>query len=91
MRPIEADFQAELVQIQAESIGWVPLQVGAYLYVEDPDGDVINVASVPDAGMAGINVVGGVLIACCCRTLPSLQRRLLQEPRAYHQDRRHRV
>jgi hypothetical protein len=28
---IEADFWAELAQIQAESIGWIPLDEGAYL------------------------------------------------------------
>ena len=31
----EADFLLELAQIQAESIGWIPLQVGAYLRVSD--------------------------------------------------------
>ena len=31
--PIEEDFWAELAQIQAESIGWIPLDEGAYLHV----------------------------------------------------------
>ena len=31
----EADFLLEFAQIQAESIGWIPLQVGAYLHVSD--------------------------------------------------------
>jgi hypothetical protein len=31
--PIEEDFWAELAQIQAESIGWIPLEEGAYLHV----------------------------------------------------------
>jgi len=30
---IEDDFWAELAQIQAESIGWIPLDEGAYLHV----------------------------------------------------------
>jgi hypothetical protein len=33
--PIEADFWAKLAQIQAESIGWMPLEEGAYLHVSD--------------------------------------------------------
>jgi hypothetical protein len=28
---IEENFQLELAQIQAESIGWIPLDEGAYL------------------------------------------------------------
>ena len=35
MLSIDSDFSAELAQIQAESIGWIPLQVGAYLHVSD--------------------------------------------------------
>ena len=33
MAPIEADFWAELSQIQAESIGWIRLDEGAYLHL----------------------------------------------------------
>ena len=33
MRPTEADFLQELAQIQAESIGWLPLEQGAYFHV----------------------------------------------------------
>ena len=33
MPSIEEDFWAELAQIQAESIGWIPLDEGAYLHV----------------------------------------------------------
>ena len=32
---LEADFQRELAEIEAESIGWQPLEPGAYLHVED--------------------------------------------------------
>ena len=47
----------ELTAIEAESIGWLPLGYGAYLHVGDPEGEVITVVGVPDAGMAGMNVL----------------------------------
>ncbi|ANY61520.1 hypothetical protein MA05_04720 [Comamonas aquatica] len=53
----EAELQAELAAIEAEAIGWLPLGQGAYLHVGDPDALVINVVGVPDAGMAGVNVL----------------------------------
>jgi hypothetical protein len=54
------DLQAELNElaaIKAESIGWLPLGEVAYLHVGDPEGDVITVVGVPDAAMAGMNVL----------------------------------
>jgi hypothetical protein len=52
---------AELQAIQAESIGWLPLGQGAYLHYGDaPSSDedrVIQVVGIPDAGMAGMNVL----------------------------------
>lgn len=47
----------ELTAIEAESIGWLPLGDGAYLHVGDPDVLVIDVVGVPDAGMAGMNLL----------------------------------
>lgn len=47
----------ELAAIEAESIGWLPLGEGAYLHVGDPEALVIEVVGVPDAGMAGVNVL----------------------------------
>ena len=47
----------ELTAIEAESIGWLPLGDGAYLHVGDPEGEVITVVGVPDAAMAGMNVL----------------------------------
>lgn len=49
----------ELTAIEAESIGWLPLGDGTYLHVGDPDEEetVITVVGVPDAGMAGMNVL----------------------------------
>jgi len=48
---------AELDAIEAESIGWLPLEHGAYLHVGDAEAMVINVVGVPDTGMAGMNVL----------------------------------
>ncbi len=56
MNSIEQDFWAELAQIQAESIGWIPLDEGAYLHVGSDDA-VIQVVGVAKAEMAGSNVL----------------------------------
>ncbi len=53
---IEEDFWAELAQIQAESIGWIPLEEGAYLHVGS-DESVIQVVGIAKAEMAGSNVL----------------------------------
>lgn len=54
---LEAELAAELKAIAAESIGWRPLGEGVYLHVGDAHGDVITVVGVPDAAMAGMNVL----------------------------------
>jgi len=56
------DLQAELAELaalKAESIGWLPLEDGAYLHVGKPDDDevIITVVGVADAAMAGMNVL----------------------------------
>ena len=56
MNSIEQDFWAELAQIQAESIGWIPLDEGAYLHVASDDA-VIQVVGIAKAEMAGGNVL----------------------------------
>jgi len=53
---IEEDFWAELAQIQVESIGWIPLDEGAYLHIGADDA-VIQVVGVAKAEMAGGNVL----------------------------------
>lgn len=53
----EAERQAELAAIEAESIGWLPLGVGAYLHVGNPEALVIEVVGVREMGMAGMNVL----------------------------------
>ena len=53
---IEEDFLAELAQIQAESIGWIALDEGAYLHV-GTDEPVIQVVGIAKEEMAGSNVL----------------------------------
>jgi hypothetical protein len=56
MNSIEQDFWAVLAQIQAESIGWIPLDEDAYLHV-GADEQVIQVVGIAKAEMAGGNVL----------------------------------
>ena len=52
---IEADFLAELAEIETESMGWIPLD-GAYLHLGS-DEEVVEIVGLADAGMAGVNVL----------------------------------
>ena len=56
MASIEADFWAELSQIQAESIGWMPLEEGVYLHISS-DTSVIEVVRIPKSEMQGSSVL----------------------------------
>jgi hypothetical protein len=56
MNSIEQDFWAELAQIQAESIGWIPLDEVAYLHIGADDA-VIQVVGIAKVEMAGGNVL----------------------------------
>ncbi len=56
MNTIEEDFWLELAQIQAESIGWIPLEEGAYLHVGS-DLPVIQVVGIAKEEMVGSNVL----------------------------------
>jgi hypothetical protein len=56
MTSIEEDFWLELAQIQAESIGWIALDEGAYLHVGS-DELVIQVVGIAKEEMAGSNVL----------------------------------
>ena len=48
MSCVEADFWAELAQIQAESIGWIPLDEGAYLHLgSDESSDTTVIENLP--------------------------------------------
>jgi hypothetical protein len=53
---LEEDFWAELAQIQAESIGWIPLEEGAYLHIGSDDA-VIQVVGIAKSEMVGSNVL----------------------------------
>jgi hypothetical protein len=53
---LEEDFLLELAQIQAESIGWIPLDEGAYLHVGS-EALVIQVVGLAKEEMAGSNVL----------------------------------
>ena len=57
MKVVEADFWAELAQIQAESIGWIPLEEGVYLHVSDDNATEVLVVGLPQVGDA-------VLLVC---------------------------
>ena len=53
---IKEDFWAELAQIQAESIGWIPLDEGAYLHVGSDD------AVIQVVGIAKVEMAGGIVL-----------------------------
>jgi hypothetical protein len=53
---IEADFWAELAQIQAESIGWIPLDEGVYLHIGD-ETSVIEVVGIAKSEMQGSSIL----------------------------------
>ena len=57
----EAEFEQELKAIQAESIGWLPLEQGAYLHRGAQFGSehdaVIEVVGIADDAMEGLNVL----------------------------------
>ena len=52
---LQADFLRELAEIEAESMGWIPLD-GAYLH-RGSDEEVVEIVGLADAGMAGANVL----------------------------------
>ena len=57
----EAELEADLKALEVEAMGWLPLTTeegdSAYLHVGDPDAMVITVTGLPDASMAGVNVL----------------------------------
>ena len=56
---LDTTSQADLQALAAEAIGWQPLGQGAYLHHGDAEEaeNVIHVVGVPDASMAGLNVL----------------------------------
>ena len=57
MHSIAADFQRELALLEAESLGWLPLEPGAYLHVSDENATEVLVVGVPQAGAAVLLVM----------------------------------
>ena len=53
---LRADFLRELAEIEAESMGWIPLDDGVYLHLGS-DEEVVEIVGLADAGMAGANVL----------------------------------
>ncbi len=53
---IEEDLWAELAQIKVESIGWIPLDEGAYLHIGSND-SVIVVVGATEAEIANTNML----------------------------------
>jgi hypothetical protein len=56
MPPVEADFWAELGQIQAESIGWTTLDQAAYLHF-GTETLVIEVVGIPKPEIQSASVL----------------------------------
>ena len=54
---VEADFWAELAQIQAESIGWTPLEDGVYLHVGDAAATEVLIVGNAREDMQSSNVL----------------------------------
>ena len=52
-------LQAELAVIEGEAIGWQPLGEGAYLHLgkQDEAAPIVTVIGIPEAAMAGMNVL----------------------------------
>ena len=57
MPSIEADFWAELAQIQAESIGWKHLEDGVYLHVAGEEATEVLVVGMAHSNMQASNVL----------------------------------
>ena len=53
----EADFQLELAAIEAKSIGWIPLESGAYLHVCDETATEVLVVGLALEDMQASNVL----------------------------------
>jgi len=51
---IQNDFLRELAEIEAESMGWILLEDGAYLHVDSEDG-IVEIVGLADSGIAGAN------------------------------------
>ncbi len=57
MTTVEADFQRELAEIEAESMGWIPLDEGVYLHVSDANATEVLVVGLARADMQTANLL----------------------------------
>ena len=57
MDAIETDFQSELAQIEAESMGWTQLEDGVYLHVSDANVTEVLVLGMARADMQAANLL----------------------------------
>ena len=58
MNTTAPEFDQELKELAAESIGWLPLEDEAYLYVSSEDEeDHVVITGLPDARLDGENVL----------------------------------
>ena len=55
----DEELAADLAALVVEAMGWLPLGDGSYLHLGKPEEEeiVITVVGVPEAGMAGMNVL----------------------------------
>jgi hypothetical protein len=53
----ESDFQHELAEIEADSMGWTPLEPGVYLHVSDESAAEVLVVGLARAGMQTANLL----------------------------------
>jgi hypothetical protein len=52
------NLEQELRELAAESIGWLPLENGAYLHISsEGKEDRVVITGLPDAGLDGENVL----------------------------------
>ena len=57
MPDMETDVQRELAEIEAESMGWIPLEPGVYLHVSDESAAEVLVVGMASDVMQSSNVV----------------------------------
>ena len=53
----EHSLRADLESLKAESLGWLPLEVGAYLHISDESAAEVVITGAPQAGPAVLLLV----------------------------------
>ena len=57
LQALETAHPQEMAEIEAESIGWTPLEPGAYLHTASEDLPTIHIVGIATASMAADNVL----------------------------------